>query len=46
MDNLLAREEVQRDLSNSQLNQQESASNNSEISITLPEAESEPTNEA
>ena len=46
MDNLLAREEVQRDLSNSQLNQQESASNNSEISSTLPEAESEPTNEA
>lgn len=46
MDNLLAREEVQRDLSNSQLNQQESASNNSEISSTLPEAEAEPTNEA
>ena len=42
MDNLLAREEVQRDLSNSQVNQQESASNNPEISSTLPEAQSEP----
>ena len=46
MDSLLAREEVQRDLSNSQLNKQESASNNSEISRPSPKAESEPTNEA
>ena len=46
MDNLLAREEVQRDLSSSQLNQQEIASNNSQITSTPPEAETEPTNEA